>query len=52
MKVEQLIEWPRREKIKTQGEKLKTQGEKIYIFSQLKYSNTVTHKKLCPAGKI
>ena len=28
-KVEQLIAWPRREKIKTQGEKMKTQGEKM-----------------------
>jgi hypothetical protein len=28
-KVEQLIAWPRREKMKTQGEKIKTQGEKI-----------------------
>ncbi len=27
--VEQLIAWPRREKMKTQGEKIKTQGEKI-----------------------
>ena len=27
-KVEQLIAWPRREKMKTQGEKIKTQGEK------------------------
>jgi hypothetical protein len=26
--LEQLIEWPRREKMKTQGEKIKTQGEK------------------------
>jgi hypothetical protein len=38
VKVEQLIAWPRREKIKIQGEKIKTQGEKIktqgekYIF--------------------
>ncbi len=28
-KVEQLIAWPRREKLKTQGKKIKTQGEKI-----------------------
>jgi hypothetical protein len=28
VKVEQLIAWPRREKMKTQGEKIKTQGEK------------------------
>ena len=28
-KVEQLIAWPRREKMKTQGKKIKTQGEKI-----------------------
>ena len=27
-KVEQLIAWPRREKMKTQGEKIKTQWEK------------------------
>jgi hypothetical protein len=27
-KVEQLIAWPRRGKMKTQGEKIKTQGEK------------------------
>jgi hypothetical protein len=27
-KVEQLIAWPRRKKMKTQGEKIKTQGEK------------------------
>ncbi len=27
-KVEQLIAWPRREKMKTQGEKINTQGEK------------------------
>ncbi len=27
-KVEQLIAWPRREKMKTKGEKIKTQGEK------------------------
>ncbi len=27
-KVEQLIAWPRREKMKTQGEKIKTQGKK------------------------
>jgi hypothetical protein len=27
-KVEQLIAWPTREKMKTQGEKIKTQGEK------------------------
>ncbi len=27
-KVEQLIAWPRREKMKTQGEKIKTQGDK------------------------
>ena len=27
-KVEQLIAWPRREKMKTQGEKIKTQGQK------------------------
>jgi hypothetical protein len=27
-KVEQLIAWPRREKMKTQGEKIKTQGGK------------------------
>ena len=32
-KVEQLIAWPRREKMKTQGEKIKTQGEKYHIFS-------------------
>ena len=25
---QQLIAWPRREKMKTQGEKIKTQGEK------------------------
>ena len=28
-KVEQLIAWPRREKMKTQGKKMNTQGEKI-----------------------
>ncbi len=28
-KVEQLIAWPRREKMKTHGEKIKTQREKI-----------------------
>jgi hypothetical protein len=28
-KEDQLIAWPRREKMKTQGEKIKTQGEKI-----------------------
>jgi hypothetical protein len=33
VKVEQLIAWPRREKIKKQGEKIKTQGEKYHIFS-------------------
>jgi hypothetical protein len=27
-KVEQLLAWPRREKMKTQGEKIKTQGQK------------------------
>ncbi len=27
-KVEQLIAWPRREKMKTQGEKIKTKGQK------------------------
>ncbi len=38
-KVEQLIAWPRREKIKTQGEKIKAQGKnkdrgkKYHIFS-------------------
>ena len=36
-KVEQLIAWPRREKM-TQGEKIKTLGEKIsYIFPQLDF---------------
>jgi hypothetical protein len=38
VKVEQLIEWPRREKIKTQGEKIS------YIFPQLEYADTVTKK--------
>jgi hypothetical protein len=46
VKVEQLIAWPRREKIKTQGEKIS------YIFPQLEYADTVTKKRLCPAGKI
>ena len=39
-KVDQLIAWPRREKMKTQGEKnkdtgakIKTEGEKYHIFS-------------------
>ena len=38
-KVEQLIAWPRKKKMKTQGEKIKTQGEnkdrgkKYHIFS-------------------
>jgi hypothetical protein len=38
VKVEQLIAWPRREKIKTQREKIS------YIFPQLKYADTVTKK--------
>jgi hypothetical protein len=51
-KVEQLIAWPRREKMKTQGEKIKTHGEKktegekiSYIFrnTQLRYC----YKKDC-----
>jgi hypothetical protein len=39
VKVEQLIAWPRREKMKTQGEKIKTRGKnkdtgkKYHIFS-------------------
>ena len=50
VKVEQLIAWPRRDKIKTQGEKIKTRGKiktggKIsYIFPQLEYADTVTKK--------
>jgi hypothetical protein len=58
-RAEQLIAWTRREKMKTQGEnkdtgaKTKTEGEKIlYIFPQLKYTDTVTKKRLCPVGKI
>ncbi len=38
VKIEQLIAWPKREKIKTQGEKIS------YIFPQLKYADTVTKK--------
>ncbi len=38
VKVEQLIAWSRREKIKTQGEKIS------YIFPRLKHANTVTEK--------
>ncbi len=52
VKVEQLIAWPRREKIKTQREKIKTQGEKktegekiSYIFPQLKYSAQILSQK-------
>ncbi len=41
-KVEQLIAWPRREKIK----------KNIIYFPQLEYADTVTKKRLCPAGKI
>jgi hypothetical protein len=45
VKVEQLIAWPRGEKIKTQWEKIKTQGEKCHIFfPQLKNAETVTKK--------
>ncbi len=32
----QLIAWPRREKMKTQGEKIKTQGEKIKTLGKNK----------------
>jgi hypothetical protein len=42
--VEQLIAWPRREKIKTQGEKIS------YIFPQLKSADTVI-KKIVSSGK-
>jgi hypothetical protein len=46
-KVEQLIAWPRREKMKTQGEKIS------YIFPQLKYSAQIlSQKRLCSMGKI
>jgi hypothetical protein len=38
VKVEQLIAWPRRKQIMTQGEKIS------YIFPQLKYRDTVTTK--------
>jgi hypothetical protein len=38
VKVEQLIAWSRREKIKTQGEKIS------YIFPQLEYADTVPKK--------
>jgi hypothetical protein len=52
-KVEQLIAWPRREKMKTQGEKIKTQGEKYHKFSpQLKYSAQIlSQKKIVFKGK-
>ena len=58
-KVEQLIAWPRREKMKTQGEnkdrggKKKTEGEKMsYIFPQLKYSAQILlQKKIVFSGK-
>jgi hypothetical protein len=43
-KVEQLIAWPRREKMKTQGEKIET---------QLKYSAQIlSQKKIVFSGKI
>jgi hypothetical protein len=38
VKVEQLIPWPRRKKIKTHGEKIS------YIFPQLKYTDNVKIK--------
>ncbi len=58
-KVEQLIAWPRREKMKTQREKIKTrakiktEGGKIsYIFPQLKYSAQIlSQKKIVSSGK-
>ncbi len=58
-KVEQLIAWPRREKMKTQGGKnkdtgeKKRQGEKIsYILPQLKYSALILiQKKIVFSGK-
>ncbi len=59
-KVEQLIAWPRREKMKIQvgknkdtGGKIKTEGEKIsYIFPQLKYSAQIlSQKKIVFSGK-
>ncbi len=58
-KVEQLIAWPRREKMKTRrknkdtGAKIKTEGEKItYIFPQLKYSAQIlSQKKIVFSGK-
>ena len=51
-KVEQLIAWPRREKMKTQGEKYR-QGEKVsYIYTQLKYSAQIlSQKKIVFSGK-
>jgi hypothetical protein len=45
VKVEQLIAWPRREKIKAQG-------EKILYFPPVKICRYCLKKRLCPAGKI
>ncbi len=45
-KVKQLIAWPRREKIKTEGEKIS------YIFPRLKYSAQIlSQKKIVFSGK-
>jgi hypothetical protein len=57
-KVEQLIAWPRREKMKTRGKnkdtggKIKTEGEKISFFPPVEIlsSDTVT-KKDCVQGE-
>ncbi len=51
-KVEQLIAWPRREKMKTQGEKIKTGGKISYILPKLKYSAQIlSQKKILFNGK-
>ncbi len=51
VKIVQLIAWPKREKIKTQGEKIKTQGVKIsYIFAQLN-TQILSQKKIVSSGK-
>jgi hypothetical protein len=45
VKVEQLIAWPRREKIKTRG-------KRPFYFPPVKIRRYCRKKRLCPAGKI
>jgi hypothetical protein len=46
VKVEQLIAWPRRKKIKTQG------GKNIIYFPPVEIHRYCHKKRLCPVGKI